>query len=178
MISPISKRCFLPLVLLAFSLPAIAADSLPTAQDINDTLQKVKQTYDSFFSRTFRIRMEYEYSGRFLNQQDKDTLFNVAQQISADLDQIANTQIAMKKEIESYQKDDWETLFGQTGLWRKLSSDLLNTQAGKLEIDYCLARIAGSRETDQQFFKILAKSGLSPARTSLYSPRVFSGRAR
>ena len=170
MIRLISKKYFLPFVLLTISLPALAAESLPTAQDISDAAQKAKQTYDSFFSRTFRIRMQYEYSGRFLNQQDKDTLFNVAQQISADLEQIANTQIAMKKEIESYQKDDWETLFGQTGFWRKLSSDLLNTQAGKLEIDYCLARIAGSRETDQQFFKILVKSGMSscaPIKASL-----------
>lgn len=170
MISPISKRYFLPLVLLTISLPAIAADSLPTAQDINDAVQKAKQTYDSFFSQTFTIRMQYEYSGRFLNQQDKDTLCKAAQQASADLEQIANTQLAMKQAIESYQKDDWETLFGQTGLWRKLAADLTNTQTGKLEIDYYLARITSSRETEQQFFKILAKSDLSrcaPLKASL-----------
>ena len=167
---PISKRYFLPLVLLAFSLPAIAADSLPTAQDINDAAQKAKQTYDTFFSQTFAIRMQYEYSGRFLNQQDKDTLCKAAQQASADLEQIANTQLAMKQTIESYQKDDWEALFGQTGLWRKLAADLTNTQTGKLEIDSYLARIAGSRETEQQLFKILAKSDLcrcAPLKASL-----------
>ncbi len=161
MISPISKRYFLPLVLLTISLPAIAADSLPTAQDINDAVQKAKQTYDSFFTQTFTIRMQYEYSGRFLNQQDKDTLCKAAQQASADLEQIANTQLAMKQAIEAYQKDDWEALFGQTGLWRKLAADLTNTQTGKLEIDYYLARIAGNREIEQQLFKILAKSDLS-----------------
>ncbi len=158
---PISKRQFLPLVLLVISLPAIAADSLPTALNINDAAQKAKQTYDSFFTQTFAIRMQYEYSGRFLNPQDKDALCKAAQQTSADLEQIANTQLAMKQAIESYQKDDWEALFGQTGLWRKLAADLLNTQTGKLEIDSYLARIAGSRETEQQLFKILAKSDLS-----------------
>ncbi|MGA2678133.1 MAG: hypothetical protein ABSF37_02395 [Sedimentisphaerales bacterium] len=170
MIRPISKRHLLPLVLLTISLPAIAADALPTAQDINDALQKAKQTYDSFFSQTFTIRMQYEYSGRFLNQQDKDMLCRAAKQASADLEQIANTQLAMKQAIESYQKDDWEALFGQTGLWRKLAADLTNTQTGKLEIDCYLARIAGSRETEQQFFKILAKSDLSrcaPLKASL-----------
>ena len=144
------------------SLPAVAAESLPTAQDINDAAQKAKQTYDSFFTQTFTIRMQYEYSGRFLNPQDKDTFCKAAQQASADLEQIANTQTAMKKAIEAYQKDDWETLFGQTGLWRKLAADLLNTQAGKLEIDYCLARITGNLKVEQQFFNTLAKSGLSP----------------
>jgi hypothetical protein len=168
--SPISKRHFLLFVLLAFSLPAIASESLPTAQDINDAVQKAKQTYNSFFTQTFTIRMQYEYSGRFLNPQDKDALCKAAQQTSANLEQIANTQSAMKQAIESYQKDDWEALFGQTGLWRKLAADLTNTQTGKLEIDYYLARIAGSRETEQQLFKILAKSDLSrcaPLKASL-----------
>ncbi len=170
MTSPISKIYFLPLVLLTISLPAIAADSLPTAQDINDAAQKAKQTYNSFFTQTFTIRMQYEYSGRFLNSQDKDTLCKTAQQASADLEQIANTQSAMKQAIEAYQKDDWEALFGQTGLWRKLAADLINTQTGKLEIDCYLARIAGSRETEQQLFKILAKSDLgrcAPLKASL-----------
>ena len=151
-------------------LPAIAAESLPTAQDINDAAQKAKQTYNSFFTQTFAIRMQYEYSGRFLNPQDKYALCKAAQQASADLEQIANTQLAMKQAIESYQKDDWEALFGQTGLWRKLAADLTNTQTGKLEIDSYLARIAGSRETEQQLFKILAKSDLgrcAPLKASL-----------
>ena len=162
MIRPISKRYFLPIVLLTISLPAVAADSLPTAQDINDAAQKEKQTYDSFFTQTFAIRMQYEYSGRFLNPQDKDTLCEAARQASANLEQIANTQLAMKQAIESYQKDDWEALFGQTGLWRKLAADLLNTQTSKLEIDYYLARVNGKLQSqaEQQFFKQRAKSNL------------------
>jgi hypothetical protein len=163
MTSPISKRYFLSFALLTISLPAIAADSFPTAQDINDAAQKAKQTYDSFFTQTFTIRMQYEYSGRFLNQQDKDTLCEAARQTSADLEQIANTQLAMKQAIESYQKDDWETLFGQTGLWRKLTADLTHTQTSKLEIDYYLARINGKfqNQAEQQFFKQRAKPNLS-----------------
>ena len=105
--------------------------------------------------------MQYEYSGRFLNQQDKDTLCEAARQASADLEQIANTQLAMKQAIEAYQKDDWETLFGQTGLWRKLAADLLKTQTGKLEIDYCLARVTGNLKIEKPFFDTLAKYGLS-----------------
>jgi hypothetical protein len=163
MTSPISKRYFLSLVLLTISLPAIAADSLPTAQDINDTAQKAKQVSDSFFSQTFTIRMQYEYSGRFLTPQDKDTLCEAARQVSADLEQIAKTQLAMKQAIESYQKDDWEALFGQTGLWRKLAADLTHTQTSKLEIDYYLARINGKLQSqaEQQFFKQRAKPNLS-----------------
>lgn len=162
MTRPISKRYFLPLVLLTISLPAIAAESLPTTQDINDADQEAKQIYNSFLAQTFTIRMQYEYSGRFLNPQDKDTLYKAAQQASANLEQIANTQTAMKQAIESYQKDDWEVLFGQTGLWRKLAADLLKTQIGKLEIDYCLVRISDKfqGQAGQEFFKQRAKYDL------------------
>ena len=147
-------------MLLAFTLPAFADDSLPTAQDINDAAQKAKQTYDSFFTQTFTIRMQYEYSGRFLNPQDKDTLCKTARQASADLEQIANTQTAMKQVIEAYQKDDWETLFGQTGLWRKLAADIAKTQTAKLEIDYRLARIEGKTgsQAEQQYLRQESRS--------------------
>jgi hypothetical protein len=158
----INKCCSLLTLFLAFSFSVFADETLPTAQDISDSAQKAKQTYDSFFEQTLEIRMQFEYSGRFLNPQDKDTLLKAAQQASADLEQIINTQTAMKKTIEAYQKDDWETLFGQTGLWRKLHLDLLNTQTAKLEIDYYLARIAGDSKVDQQFFDTLTKSGFSP----------------
>jgi hypothetical protein len=161
MITPINKICSLLVIFLAFSISAFADETLPTAQDIIDAAQKAKQVYDSFFSQTLEIRMQYEYSGRFLNQQDKDTLLNAAKLASADLEQIANQQSAMKKTIEAYQKDDWETLFGQTGLWRKLFVDLLNTQTAKLEIDYYLARVVGNSKIDLQFFDTLAKSGLN-----------------
>jgi hypothetical protein len=156
----VAIKYFLPLVLLAFALPAFADETLPTAQDINEAAQKAKQIYDTFFSQTFEMRMQYEYSGRFLNPADKDTLSHAAKQASVDLEQIADKQTAMKKAIEAYQKDDWETLFGQTGLWRKLSADLTHTQTSKLEIDYRLARIEGktSSQAEKQYFMQMIRS--------------------
>ena len=49
MTSPTNKKWSLLLILFAFSLSAFAADSLPTAQDINDTAQKAKQIYGLVF---------------------------------------------------------------------------------------------------------------------------------
>ena len=163
MTSQISKIFLLPLVLLTISLPAIAADSLPTAQDINNAAQKAKQVSDSFFSQTFAIRMQYEYSGRFLKAEDKETFYKTAEMALAELEQIAKDQNNLKLQIENYHGDDWETLFGQTGLWRKLAADLTNTQTSKLEIDYCLERIEGKpiSQAEQQFYKQKDKSNLS-----------------
>ena len=173
--SPTDKKWPLLVILLAFSFSVIADETLPTTQDINDAAQKAKQTYDSFFSQTFTIRMQYEYSGRFLNPQDKDTLCKATQRASADLEQIANHQSFMKKAIEAYQKDDWETLFGQTGLWRKVSADIAKTQTAKLEIDYYIATLCSENTQQRQALeKLLAQ----PDSEEIFKAKVLCALAR
>jgi tetratricopeptide (TPR) repeat protein len=141
MTPPISKKRSLLsiLLILSLSLSAIAADSLPNDDDVNQLARQSKQTSDDFFSRTFEIRMRYEYFGRFNDPCDKDRLRNLARTAADDLDRIANDQLTLKQSIESYQKDDWETRFGQTGLWRRLAADLLKTTLTRLEVQYYLA---------------------------------------
>jgi tetratricopeptide (TPR) repeat protein len=141
MTPPISKKRSLLsiLLILSLSLSAIAADSLPTDDDVNQLARQSKQTSDDFFSRTFEIRMRYEYFGRFNDPCDKDRLRTLARTAADDLARIANSQLTLKQSIESYQKDDWETRFGQTGLWRRLAADLLKTTLTRLEIQYYLA---------------------------------------
>jgi hypothetical protein len=118
---------------------AIAADSLPTDDDVNQLARQSKQTSDNFFNQTFEIRLRYEYFGRFNDPCDKDQLRTLARTAADDLDRIANSQLTLKQSIESYQKDDWETRFGQTGLWRRLAADLLKTTLTRLEAQYYLA---------------------------------------
>jgi hypothetical protein len=155
----INKKLLLVLILvpffLLFFLHVAFADALPTAEDINDLAQKARQITDSFFAQTFTIRMQYEYSGRFLNEDDKDCLRKIAEKTSAELDQIANTQLAFKQSIESYQGPDWESRFGQTGLWRRLSADLYRTTLAKLEVDYYRARAFDLSQQNQILQEIL-----------------------
>ncbi len=141
MTPPISKKrsLFSILLILSLSVSAIAADSPSADDDVNRLAQQSKQTSDDFFSRTFEIRMRYEYFGRFDDPCDKDRLRTLARTAADDLDQIANSQLTLKQSIESYQKDDWEARFGQTGLWRRLAADLLKTTLTRLEVQYYLA---------------------------------------
>ena len=141
MTPPISKKRSLLsiLLILSLSLSATAADSLPADDDVNQLAQQSKQTSDDFFSRTFEIRMRYEYFGRFNDPCDKDRLRTLARTAADDLARIANDQLTLKQSIESYQKDDWEARFGQTGLWRRLAADLLKTTLTRLEVQYYLA---------------------------------------
>ncbi len=161
MIFPNNKFYFLLLLFFTFSICAFADEILPTAEDINQAAQKANQTYDSFFKQTFDLRMQYEYSGRFLKPEDKDIFYKAAEQTSDDLKEIAEKQNSIKTAIEAYQKDDWETLYGQTGLWRKVKADIANTQLKKLEIDYVLEHARGSTQTEELLLKQWEASELS-----------------
>lgn len=111
------------------------ADDLPDYDAVNLLSQKAKQTADDFYQNTFKMRMRYEYSGRFTDPNDKTKLLELATMASADLEQIADDQNNLKKQIEDYQGDDWETKFGQTGLWRRLTADLQKTKSAVAQID-------------------------------------------
>ena len=148
---PFSSKYFIIFIVALFVFPStIFAEDLPTADEISLLAQKAKQTADDFYRDTFEMRMRYEYAGSFLDPNDKAKLLELASQASADLEKITQDQNNLKKQIEDYQGDDWEMLFGQTGLWRKISADLLNTKTIKLEIDYRLARIKGEIESPAQ----------------------------
>ncbi|MGD0078760.1 MAG: hypothetical protein ABSB91_09100, partial [Sedimentisphaerales bacterium] len=124
--------------LLVFSA-AIFADDLPGYDEVNLLSQKAKQTADDFYNKTFEMRMRYEYAGRFIDPNDKIKLLSLAAQATAGLEQIADDQNNLLKQIEDYQGDDWEIRFGQTGLWRRLTADLQRTKSETFEIDSVFA---------------------------------------
>ncbi|MGA2093804.1 MAG: hypothetical protein ABSH16_10415 [Sedimentisphaerales bacterium] len=135
--------------LLVFSAE-LFADDLPGYDEVNRLSQRAKQAADDFFNKTFEIRMRYEYAGRLTDPNDKVKILELAAQATAGLEQIANDQNNLKKQIEDYQGDDWEIRFGQTGLWRRLTADLKKTESEALEIN------AVSEITDE------TKSGCPP----------------
>jgi len=127
--------------MVVFFLPAVAcsADALPTAEDIKAIAKDARLTADTFMQQSFKLRMGYEYSGKFLTQADKENLRKLARSASNNLAAIAEKQKELKQQIEDYQGNDWDERYGSTGLWRKLSNDLYITNLNKSEIDYYLA---------------------------------------
>jgi hypothetical protein len=127
--------------MVVFFLPAVAcsADALPTAEDIKAVAEDARLTADTFIQRSFKLRMGYEYRGKFLTEADKESLHKLARSAGDRLAAIAEKQKELKQQIEDYQGDDWDERYGSTGLWRKLSNDLYITNLNKSEIDYYLA---------------------------------------
>jgi hypothetical protein len=147
----------LSVVFLFLSSSSGLADALPTAEDINDLAQATKSTIDTFLQQSFELRMQYEFSGRFLNINDKDNLYKLAKEAADRLQEIAWNQRKLKKQIEDYQGDDWDARYGSTGLWRKLSADLSTTGLSRCEIDFYVALAADQPQRNKILHNILTE---------------------
>jgi len=127
------------IVFLALSAVVGSADVLPAADDINSLSHRANLTAAAFTADSFELRMKYEYDGAFLKREDEENLRKIAQKASDDLGAIAENQKHLKQQIEDYQGNDWDSRYGSTGLWRKLSTDLYKTALSRCQIDFYLA---------------------------------------
>ena len=154
-----------------------SADTLPTAEDVHGLAENARLTVETFMQQSFKLRMGYEYSGEFLNPNDRDSLRKLAESAGEHLQIITKNQQQIKQQIEDYQGDDWDDKYGSTGLWRKLFGDLRKTILSKCEIDYYLALTAEQPQRDKilhnipaeidslELMRLPATSGLLKART-------------
>lgn len=133
------KARFLVFGFLLFAFTAGFADGIPTAKDISNLVEEADQTAKTFTQESFELRMSYEYNGGFLDPNDKQNLRNLAKKAGLRLQTILDNQEALKQQIEDYTGQDWDRLYGTTGLWRRLSTDMYRANLNKCEIDFYLA---------------------------------------
>ena len=148
---------FIGIALLFLCPLTNSANAIPTAEDINRLAETAKLTVDTFMQDSFKLRMGYEYSGRFSDPNDKENLRRLAQKASDRLQTIADEQRKLKEQIEDYQGDDWDARYGSTGLWRKLSADIYTTKLSKCEVDYYLAMASRQPQRNNILHKILTE---------------------
>ncbi|MFC1738999.1 hypothetical protein ACFL1G_08130 [Planctomycetota bacterium] len=134
-----------------------SASALPTTGDVNSLADQAVLTADSFMQESFRLRMQYEFSGEFLTQTDKEKLQKMTNNASERLAAIAAEQKQLKQQIEYYQQDDWDEKFGQTGLWRKIYTHIFKTSIEKCEIDFYYALTCEQPQKEQILHNILSK---------------------
>jgi hypothetical protein len=94
--------------------------ALVEPEDINKLTETAKLTVERFYRESFDLRMQYEYSGGFITPEHRQQLQLMARKASDELAEILTRLKLLKKSIEEYQGQDWESLYGKTGLWRKL----------------------------------------------------------
>jgi len=171
------------LFLLFLFSPISSADVSPDAKDIKRLAEMARQTVGSFMQQSFEVRMGYELNDKFLSPKDKSNLRQNARTTIGHLQAIAQDLQNLKKTIEDYQGADWDERYGQTGLWRKLSTDLYLTNLNKCEIDYYLALSSDQPEKNSILKDILAeidsaKQPYAMSHTKLLRGKVLAMLAR
>ena len=76
-----------------------SVDSVPSAEDVAQLSEKAKLIADTFMQQSFRLRMQYEYSGQFPNESDKEELGKLSKKASDELQSVANKQLQLKQQV-------------------------------------------------------------------------------
>jgi hypothetical protein len=148
---------FLSLMVL-FLLPLTTlADEPATSKDVQTLAERAKLAAEAFMQKSFQLRMQYKYSGGFLSPLEKEKLSELAESAAAGLQQIANDQRKLKRQIEDYRGIDWEQRYGATGLWRQLHNDIYAAELAKCRIDYYSALAAERPKRNEILLKILGR---------------------
>jgi len=166
------------LCMVVLFLPAdtTSADTLPTEEVINSLPENAKLTADTFMQQSLKLRMQYEYSGRFLTGDDKENLHELAKNAGDKLQTIIEKQETLKQQIEDYQGNDWDQRYGSTGLWRKLSADIYTTKLSKFEINYYLALASEHPQRDQILHLILSEIDSLAQSNKQFGPNLIRGK--
>ena len=122
----------------AFFLFAPPAAAGP-ADQIESLAKKANQTIDSFMRQSLELRLKYQFFGKLFADDDNQKLRQLAEHAAVDLQQTVQAQQKLKQQIESYDGPDWDSRYGQTGLWRKLFEDVYSASLSRYRIDLCRA---------------------------------------
>jgi len=115
---------------------------LPSGDDISAQEKGSLRRFERFNRESIEPRLAWEYRDCFFDPKDAEKLSELAKQAGLDLEKIYLAQEVMRKRIEDYEGDDWERLYGQTGLWRKVCVDAQRTRLMKAQVDYYAALTA------------------------------------
>ena len=151
---------------------------LPTDDDIAQQAASARKVFGEFMRDSLALRLRYQYTNRFLNTEDSTALVAFAQKAHTELGDIYESQSAIKERIEDYEGFDWDSLYGQTGLWRRLYSDLQKTAVMQCRTDLYGAVGSGQTRRKEILERIIAKcdspkSDFGSANAALLKARAF-----
>jgi len=144
----LSKLVVSGILVLCISLPVVCAQALPSEDDISAKAKAAQQSLERFMRESIGPRLAYEYKDYFFDEKDAAELSGLASGASSELQEIYDAQNRIRERIEDYEGDDWDLLYGATGLWRKVCGDGTKTFLFKGQVDYFAA--LASRQQDRE----------------------------
>ncbi len=133
---PVNKLVVSGILVLCILSGEVFAQALPSEDDISAQAEAAQKSLERFMRESIGPRLAYEYKGYFFDEKDAARLAGLARGASLELGEIYNGQEVLRKQIEDYEGDDWDLLYGATGLWRKVCADGTKTLLFKGQVDY------------------------------------------
>lgn len=138
-------------VILYFILALSLAGSVNAGVDANaiELLSKDStDVYNEFMRSSIEGRSEYDIFGFMAEWKTREEFAAIAMESLNRLSGIGERQGKNLQVIEDYDGDDWEELYGESGLWRKLAGDIDRNDYYSLEIKY-FANVYGDGDKDE-----------------------------
>ncbi len=139
-------------IIILICLPALAAAQPPDSNDIDLLHSKSHAVFQEYYQNSQILRTQIKYFGRLDRTEDRQALFERSTAAIEDLIPILQRQRIIKTQIEDYIGSDWDSRFGQTGLWKKINEDIYINQLLQLQVAY--DRLFGCDPDQQQQYAI------------------------
>jgi hypothetical protein len=124
---------------LFFYLGVLSVSSVANADiksDMDTLANQAKYIADTFMQKSVELRLGYEFRHGFTSDSQAQNLRELAQKSAAELDEILLAQEKLKKQIENYNGEDWDSRYGDSGIWRMAGEDICATKILKCQMEY------------------------------------------
>ena len=109
------------------------------AENTSANLRCAEEIINEFMRDSLKFRLEYDFAGGFFDEAHRNDLLNLCRRTSAGLGNLYELHKNRQAEIEAYEGDGWDELYGATGLWRKTAQEAEKGIWYKSQADFFLA---------------------------------------
>jgi hypothetical protein len=164
------------IVISTFFAEKTIGEDILDGVDVNQLSKDEQGVFAEFLALSWKGRVVWINFGTEIYSKKLQNTRKSFENLSKNLQIIAEKQQNTQQNIEDYTGDDWDEKFGATGVWRRVTNDLNMTKLDLCEMEYWLG-IANERD---ERWKILneAKEELEQLGKKLSSSRLEFLRAR
>jgi len=150
----IRRFCAVCWLLFGFGSSAFSV-TLPTAADIAELAQQAHLVTETFLQQSLEQRLSIKCCPESVSEADRTRLFALASAAGEQLAEIIESERRIKKQIEEYTGQEWDNLYGASGVWRRLNADIHRSSLAKCELDYHLALASAPQKKNTILQRVL-----------------------
>lgn len=133
-------------VIALISIASVCWAEPPTQEQIEKPAKQANSTINDFFKDTLQERLTWHYTSAAPR-----SLYEKAKLTYKMLDEIHTQQRSLVKQIEDYEGDDWDKLYGETNLWQQASFYAQLTQLHLQTVDHWQTIAGDNKDPEDKY---------------------------